>query len=56
MSFLFLVRRRGLEPPRLAAPAPQTGVATITPPAQTNIFLKKFMVGDEGLEPPTPSV
>ena len=29
-----LVRRRGLEPPHLAVPAPQTGAATITPPAR----------------------
>ena len=31
-----MVRGGGLEPPRLAAHAPQTCVATITPPARTN--------------------
>ena len=29
------VGRRGLEPPRLAAPVPKTGVYTISPPAQS---------------------
>ena len=48
----YLVRERGLEPPHLAATAPQTVVSTIPPLA----LIQSEMVGDEGLEPPTLSV
>ena len=44
-----MVRVEGLEPPRLAAPEPKSGVsANFTTPA--------WMVGGEGFEPPTLSV
>ena len=35
---LFLVRGRGLEPPRLAAPAPKAGVSTISPPTRADDY------------------
>ena len=36
-----MVREGGLEPPHLSAYAPQTYVATITPPAHFLLFLTK---------------
>jgi hypothetical protein len=38
----FLVRERGLEPPRLAALAPKASVSTIPPLAHDYIFGKAF--------------
>ena len=34
LALLFLVRMKGLEPPRLAAPDPKSGAAAITPHPQ----------------------
>ena len=40
----YMVRERGLEPPHLAAPAPQTGVSTISPLAHISITILTDLV------------
>src|SRR4051812_9283690 len=50
-----LVRVKGVEPPRLAAPDPKSGASanSATPAILKAYFYRKTMVSHEGLEPST---